>query len=251
MSSAQSGLHLRWEALTYDVAVPAPPAAPKAGADCEEGTAAVLAQDATPPGVKRILHAVSGQVLPGQLLAVAGPSGSGVPKRPSASSALGDLVEQSTDDQPHLPRHPAGKTSLMKLLAGRRPQTSGKILVNGATTDPPSFKRASGFVAQTTVCLDTLTVRETIVTTALLRLDRSVPVAAKLARAEEVIAAIGLLKVADSRIGNDVAGGISGGERRRLSIGVEVVHKPKLLLLGATPAPGVLACTFSRSTTRR
>lgn len=63
-------------ALTYDVAVPAPPAAPTA--DCEMGTAAsVLAQDATPPGVKRILHAVSGQVLPGQLLAVAGPSGSG------------------------------------------------------------------------------------------------------------------------------------------------------------------------------
>jgi hypothetical protein len=128
---------------------------------------------------------------------------------------------------------PAGKTSLIKLLAGRRQPSGGAVLVNGAPMDAPSFKRASGFVAQTTVCLDTLTVRETIVTTALLRLDRSTPVAQKLKRAEEVIAAIGLLKVADSRIGNDVAGGISGGERRRLSIGVEVVHKPRLLLLGA------------------
>ena len=119
----------------------------------------------------------------------------------------------------------------MKLLAGRRPPRSGVILVNGAPLDAPSYKRASGFVAQTTVCLDTLTVRETIVFTALLRLDRSVPVADKRARAEEVIRAVGLLKCADSRIGNDVAGGISGGERRRLSIGVEVVHKPRLLLL--------------------
>jgi ATP-binding cassette subfamily G (WHITE) protein 2 len=74
-------------------------------------------------------------------------------------------------------------------------------------------------------------VRETITTTALLRLDRSVPVADKLARAEAVLTAVDLLKVGDSRIGNDLAGGISGGERRRLSIGVEVVHQPRLLLL--------------------
>ena len=121
----------------------------------------------------------------------------------------------------------------MKLLACRRQPTGGVVLVNGAPLEDASYKRSSGFVAQTTVCLDTLTVRETIVATALLRLDRSVPVAQKLARAEEVIRTIGLLKVADSRIGNDVAGGISGGERRRLSIGVEVVHRPRLLLLGA------------------
>jgi ABC-type multidrug transport system ATPase subunit len=121
----------------------------------------------------------------------------------------------------------------MKLLAGRRPPSGGMIYVNGAPMDAPSFKRASGFVAQTTVCLDTLTVRETIAMTALLRLDRAVPRAHKLERAEEVIRAVGLLKVADSRIGSDVTGGISGGERRRLSIGVEVVHKPRLLLLGA------------------
>ena len=130
----------------------------------------------------------------------------------------------------------------MKLLAGRRQPTGGAVLVNGAALDTASFKRASGFVAQTTVFLDTLTVRETIVTTALLRLDRSVPVAQKLARAEEVIRGIGLLKVADSRIGNDVAGGIRGGERRRLSIGVEVVHRPRLLLLGKCVSALALLC---------
>jgi ATP-binding cassette subfamily G (WHITE) protein 2 len=44
-------------------------------------------------------------------------------------------------------------------------------------------------------------------------------------------AQVDLAKCAHSRIGSDVGGGISGGERRRLSIGVEVVHKPRLLLL--------------------
>ena len=53
--------------------------------------------------------------------------------------------------------------------------------------------------------------RETIVTTALLRLDRSVPRAAKVARAEVVIAEVDLRKCAHSQIGNDLTGGISGG----------------------------------------
>ena len=85
MAPSQLGLHLRWESLTYDVAVATPAAATGAlepAAAAEEGTAArtAAAQGAAPQmpqNAKRILHAVSGQVLPGQLLAVAGPSGSG------------------------------------------------------------------------------------------------------------------------------------------------------------------------------
>jgi ABC-type multidrug transport system fused ATPase/permease subunit len=130
--SPPRGIWLRWEALTYDVALP---------------------RDAA--GAKRILHGLSGQLLPAQLMAVMGPSGS-------------------------------GKTSLMKLLAGRRPPTAGALLVNGEPMDVPTLRRASGFVAQTTVFLDTLTVRETVTFTAVLRLDRSVPLAAKRARVEEV-----------------------------------------------------------------
>jgi len=56
-------------------------------------------------------------------------------------------------------------------------------------------------------------VRETIVTTALLRLDRSVSRADKLARAEAVIDEVDMRKCAHSRIGNDLVGGISGGAR--------------------------------------
>ena len=198
--SPPRGIWLRWEALVFEVALPR-------------------------DGAKRILHGLSGQLLPAQLMAVMGPSGS-------------------------------GKTSLMKLLAGRRPPTAGALLVNGEPMHVPTMRRASGFVAQTTVFLDTLTVRETVTFTAMLRLDRSVPVASKRARVEQVLQAVDLAKCADSRIGNDLTGGISGGERRRLSIvrarvranaacvradaralfatllqAVEVVHKPLMLLL--------------------
>ena len=94
MAPSQLGLHLRWEGLTYDVAVATPAAAAAVSeephTDAEEGTAAAAHVTAppTPPGVKRILHAVSGQVLPGQLLAVAGPSGSGAWRARARPSAL-------------------------------------------------------------------------------------------------------------------------------------------------------------------
>ena len=110
VGASGDGLWLRWEGLVYEVAQPRDRKAPDA------------------PTTKRILHGLSGQVLPGQLLACMGPSGS-------------------------------GKTSLMKILAGRRPATAGALLANGAPLDVPAFRRASGFVAQATTFLDTLTVR--------------------------------------------------------------------------------------------
>jgi len=169
------GIWLRWCDVNYDVQLP-------------DGSQ------------KRVLHSLSGQLLPGQLLACMGPSGS-------------------------------GKTSLMKLLAARREPTAGAVLVDGAKADLASFRRVTGFVAQSTVFLDTLTVSETLRFVAYLRLDRSLPQHAKLARVEEVLHLVDLSKCARSRIGNDVSGGISGGERRRLSIAIETVHTPRLLLL--------------------
>ena len=123
-AAPQQGLWLRWEGVTYDVAAP-----PDAAVGTREPDGAAAAPlDAPPPGLKRILYGLSGQVLPGELLAVMGPSGS-------------------------------GKTSLLQVLAGRRSATAGAVLVNGKPMDVPTFRRASGFVAQSTVFLDTLTVR--------------------------------------------------------------------------------------------
>lgn len=183
------GLWLRWEDVVYDVTLP-------------------------DKSHKRVLHGLSGQVLPGGVVACMGPSGS-------------------------------GKTTLMKLLAARRPPSSGRILADGADVDLAWFRRVSGFVAQSSVFLDTLTVRETLRFVAFLRLDRSVPAHAKLARVDEVLTMVDLQKAADSRIGNDVAGGISGGERRRLSIAVETVHTPRLLLLDE-PTSGLDATSAQR-----
>lgn len=64
-----------------------------------------------------------------------------------------------------------------------------------------------------------------------LRLPESMPVAAKRERVEEVLAMLGLTHVADSRIGGPSQRGISGGEKRRVSIGVELVTSPAVLFL--------------------
>ena len=76
---AQLGLHLRWEKLAYDVAVPKSAPTAEVVGDVEKGTPADAppAHAAAHMPLKRILHEVSGQVLPGELLAVMGPSGSG------------------------------------------------------------------------------------------------------------------------------------------------------------------------------
>ena len=190
---ASVGLWLRWEGIVYDVDVPT--------ADKQASK-------------KRILHGLSGQVLPGALVAAMGPSGS-------------------------------GKTSLMRILAARRQPSSGVVLADGQGVDLASFRRLSGFVSQTTVFLDTLTVAETLRFVALLRLDRSIPRHTKLARVDEMLSIVDLTKCAHSRIGNDVSGGISGGERRRLSIAVETVHTPRLLLLDE-PTSGLDATSAQR-----
>jgi ABC-type multidrug transport system ATPase subunit len=76
-----------------------------------------------------------------------------------------------------------------------------------------------------------LTVRETLLFSARLRLPESISIDEKRNRVEEVMANLGLTHVADSRIGGDGKRGISGGEKRRVSIGVELVTSPAVLYL--------------------
>lgn len=125
----------------------------------------------------------------------------------------------------------------------------------------PSYHRVCGYVQQETVFFESLTVRETLQYTARLRLQASmsrkekVPTAQlhrrgavartharprQYARVEEVLEELDLLDVADSRIGNAVTGGISGGERRRLSVAMELLYRPSVLLLDE-PTSGALA----------
>ncbi|XP_010279102.1 PREDICTED: ABC transporter G family member 10-like [Nelumbo nucifera] len=125
----------------------------------------------------------------------------------------------------------AGKTTLLEILAGinRPAKVSGQVLVNGQPMDAAHFRRVSGYVTQHDALFPLLTVEETLMYSARLRGCGGPSVAA--ARVRELLKELGLDHVAGSRIGGDSSRGISGGEKRRVSIGVDLVHDPSVLLI--------------------
>lgn len=155
---------------------------------------------------KRILWNVSCDFKPGRLTAVMGSSG-------------------------------AGKTSLLKLVAGDKPKRSshtGHVLVNGQSTSAQEIKKLSGFVFQDDVLLPTMTAKEAIVMAARLKgQDTSV---------DEIIRVLGLGKVENNLIGEPSKRGLSGGERKRVSIGMELVTDPTVIFLDE-PTSGLDAYT--------
>eukprot|EP01083_Nonionella_stella_P106250 306338_1 len=150
---------------------------------------------------KRILNNVSGKAVPGEVLAVMGPSGS-------------------------------GKTTLLDLLAlrGRTGTPSGTVLVNGQPRDN-SFKYLSSYVPQEDNLIGTMSVCETMIFSANLNLGPSYSSDMKKEEANGMIAQLGLNGVANIKIGTVFQKGISGGQKRRVSIGVEIISKPKIIFL--------------------
>jgi ABC-type multidrug transport system ATPase subunit len=76
-----------------------------------------------------------------------------------------------------------------------------------------------------------LTVKETLMFSAFFRLPPSQSKAAKVARVNSLLDQLGLLRVADAVIGDEGHRGVSGGERRRVSIGIDIIHDPLILFL--------------------
>eukprot|EP01100_Stratorugosa_tubuloviscum_P002234 TRINITY_DN1509_c2_g1_i1.p1 TRINITY_DN1509_c2_g1~~TRINITY_DN1509_c2_g1_i1.p1 ORF type:complete len:639 (-),score=286.02 TRINITY_DN1509_c2_g1_i1:94-2010(-) len=152
-------------------------------------------------GIKTLLHKISGAVQPGQLLAIMGPSG-------------------------------AGKSTLLDVLACRKTlgTIEGQILVNGEK-QTSKFKRISGYVTQDDCLLPTLTVRETLSFYANLKLPKTIPQEEKDEKVERIIEDLRLTKVANSQVGSSDFRGLSGGEKKRLSIGCELITDPMLLFL--------------------
>ena len=109
--------------------------------------------------------------------------------------------------------------------------TRGKITVNGKEISDKHYKQVVGFVDQDDYLMPTLTVYETIVTSALLRLPKSMPYDAKKLRALETMSELGILGIKDQLIGNETNRGISGGEKRRVAIACELVTSPSILFL--------------------
>lgn len=125
----------------------------------------------------------------------------------------------------------AGKTSLLNILSGRIQSTqktpfTGSIRLDGEDITPHKEREQFAYVMQEDALFPTQTPRESILLAATLR---KVPEPEK--ATDKVIEALGLEKCADSLCGSKLLRGISGGEKRRTSIAVEIVSQPKLLFL--------------------
>ncbi|XP_068177969.1 broad substrate specificity ATP-binding cassette transporter ABCG2d [Antennarius striatus] len=137
----------------------------------------------------------------------------------------------------------SGKSSFMDILAARKHPSglSGEVLID-KMPQPPNFKCLSGYVVQDDVVMGTLTVRENLRFSAALRLPTSVPQSEKETRVTQLIEELGLTMVADCRVGTELTRGISGGERKRTNIGMELIIDPSVLFLDE-PTTGLDAST--------
>ncbi|PKI75534.1 hypothetical protein CRG98_004070 [Punica granatum] len=150
---------------------------------------------------QKVLEGLTGYAEPGTLTALMGPSGS-------------------------------GKSTLLDALSNRLASNaflSGSILLNGRKAKL-SFGTAA-YVTQDDNLIGTLTVRETISYSARLRLPDKMRWEEKRALVESTIIEMGLQDCADTVIGNWHLRGISGGEKRRVSIALEILMRPRLLFL--------------------
>ncbi|XP_072028289.1 broad substrate specificity ATP-binding cassette transporter ABCG2-like [Amphiura filiformis] len=136
-----------------------------------------------------------------------------------------------------------GKTSLLDILAGRKDKKglSGTVLINGLP-QPYDFRLISGYVVQDDVVMGTLTVQENLAFSAALRLPPIVSDEERKQRVLDVIEELALQDCANSQIGGEFIRGISGGERKRTNIGMELIIKPSILFMDE-PTTGLDAST--------
>ena len=127
----------------------------------------------------------------------------------------------------------AGKTTLLDAIAGRAKsvQVQGEVRLNGWIASPKQLRAISGYVMQDDILPGTSTVWEYFMFNAMLRMPQELKRDYKRQRVHEVIQQLGLTKVAMSLIGDEFVRGLSGGEKRRLSIGIEILICPPVLFL--------------------
>ncbi|KAH9328183.1 hypothetical protein KI387_000291 [Taxus chinensis] len=151
-------------------------------------------------GSKILVQGLTGSAQPGQMVAIMGPFGS-------------------------------GKSTLLDALAGREGATRqvGDILVNGRR-QTLSYG-TSAYVSQDDILMAALTVGEAVFYSAQLELPHSMSTTKKRERAEITIKQMGLHDSINTRIGGLRMKGLSGGQKRRVSIAMEILTQPKLLFL--------------------
>ncbi|KAI1963331.1 hypothetical protein LOZ58_002164 [Ophidiomyces ophidiicola] len=154
---------------------------------------------------KSILQNASGYVDQGELMVLMGPSGS-------------------------------GKTTLLNVLAHRNSSlgaadVEGEVLVNGKKLPLDTFRHISTYVEQEDVLIGSLTVEETLYFAAQLSLSSSITKKERLQRINSLMNAFGIQNQAKTLIGTPIQKGISGGQKRRVSVASQLITRPKILFL--------------------
>ena len=151
---------------------------------------------------QQVLHNVSGSIAGGAMVAIMGGSG-------------------------------AGKTTFMNTLCGRAyyGKMSGDILLNGKKVDMNDYRTAIGFVPQDDVMFDELSVYDNLYYSARLRLPASMTNQQILDIVDDCILLFDLEEIQATVVGSPEKRGISGGQKKRVNIAMEVVAYPRLLFL--------------------
>ncbi|KAK9223106.1 hypothetical protein WN944_011548 [Citrus x changshan-huyou] len=157
--------------------------------------------DKSSKSVRFLLNNVRGEAKPGRLLAIMGPSGS-------------------------------GKTTFLNVLAGQlmaspRLHLSGLLEVNGKPSSNKAYKFA--YVRQEDLFFSQLTVRETLSLAAELQLPEILSVEERDEYVNSLLFKLGLVSCADSNVGDAKVRGISGGEKKRLSLACELIASPSVI----------------------
>lgn len=118
-------------------------------------------------------------------------------------------------------------------LRKRSGTITGEVLLNGWPQDPVTFRRASGYVEQFDVQSPELTIRETVLFSARLRLEPELMETDKQYQdfVDIVLEEVGLSDLALALVGTDASDGLSFEEKKRLSIAVELAASPSILFL--------------------